>query len=83
MSKMILIVIVFALLLAGGLWVRRSPRRASPGEKPAPSAPMDHFQTGVMLDTRVGREPEAKAKPRLMERLQREESRQRPAEGRN
>ena len=48
-----------------------------------PVQPMDVFQSGVKLDSRTSTTPDAEAKRRLIERLQREEERQRPEQQRN
>ena len=97
MKKMTaLLVVITALALCALLILRRQhraelthgPRPAAPAlsksaQPPKAAQPMDAFQAGVKLDTRTGTTPDAEAKRRLMERLQREEKRQKPQEGRN
>lgn len=88
-------IVLFALALCGALIVRHHRRTGveptAPASVPPPSPqmtapsmqPIDALQSGVKLDGRTvdGLDPETKR--RLLERLQREEKRQRPQEGRN
>ncbi len=97
MKKMTaLLVVITALALCALLILRRQhraelthgPRPAAPAlsksaQPPKAAQPMDAFQAGVKLDTRTGTAPDAEAKRRLMERLHREEVRQKPWEQRN
>lgn len=82
------LIVLFALALCGALIVRHQRRTgvrptAPAGAPPSSVQPMDALQSGVKLDGRTvdGLDPETKR--RLLERLQREEQRQRPQEGRN
>lgn len=89
------LIVLFALALCGALIVRHHRRTGAgptaPTSAPPPSPqltassmqPIDALQSGVKLDGRIvdGLDPETKR--RLLERLQREEKRQRPQEGRN
>ncbi len=88
MKRIIAIVIALAGLASIGLLLWRQPQRlsevpaATPGQTKVAS-PMDAFQSGIRLDPRTGTVSDAGAKRRLLERLEREEKKQRPAEGRN
>lgn len=80
---------VIALAVCAFL-VRRHARRIAPvmptaAEQPTAtnSAPIDLLQNGVKLDPRTDYRIDAEAKQRLMEKLRREEIRQKPQEGRN
>ena len=96
MKKMAIFLLIASLVLAAAaiLVARRHPRRATPPPAapaqsaapviPAPALqPMDTLQSSVKLDTRTDTRPDADAKRRLLERLQQEEKRQQPQEGRN
>lgn len=89
------LIVLFALALCGALIVRHHRRTGAgptaPATVPAASPqmtapsmqPIDAFQSGVKLDGRTGDGLDPETKRRLLERLQREEKRQRPQEGRN
>jgi hypothetical protein len=84
MKKLLIVLSSLAALAVAGWGVLRGRHRAPESAKPvAPAAPTDGFQSGVKLDSRTGGEPDAAARRRVMDRLRREEIRQRPAEGRN
>lgn len=90
MKKLVATLIALAGLIVAGLLLLRQSRRApaaptlaQPAAPVSPTARMDSFQSGVKLDTRTGTVPDSAAKRRLLERLQREEKKQRPTEGRN
>ena len=89
------LIVLFALALCGALIVRHHRRTSAKptthGSVPSPSPqvtaplvqPMDKLQSGVKLDRRTDGGTDPETKRRLLERLQREEQRQRPQEGRN
>ncbi len=87
MKKLVATLIALAGLTVAGLRLLRQPRPtpilAQPDAPVSRTAPMDAFQSCVKLDTRTGTVPDPAAKRRLLERLQCEEKKQRPAEGRN
>lgn len=84
MKKLLIVLSSMTALAVAGWCMLRSRHRAPEVTEPvAPTAPMDGFQSGVEIDSRTGGEPDAEARRRVMERLRREEIRQRPAEGRN
>ncbi|MDO8545500.1 MAG: hypothetical protein Q7S40_34085 [Opitutaceae bacterium] len=97
MKKMTALLVVITALALCALLILRHQRRGEPTLDPRPTVPaastaaqppkaaqpMDAFQAGVKLDTRTGTAPDADAKRRLMERLQREEERQEPRNQRN
>ena len=75
-----------------GLLVLRHAGRTAPlmppaSDLPAPPRrspqPIDRWQGGIGVDTRTDYKPDPEATKRLMEKLRREELRQRPLEGRN
>jgi len=90
MKRMIIVLAMLAGLAGCGLLVLRHARRA-PATRRALSAAqasrdvrvVDAWQSKIKLDLNTDYLPDALAKQRLMERLRREESKQRPAEGRN
>ena len=80
------------LLLAGlavcGLLVRRHSARVPAGAVSAPRSagsvsPVDAWQQGVQLAPVGSYKADSEAARRLMDKLRREEERQRPQEGRN
>ena len=80
------------LLLAGlavcGLLVRRHTARLPAGAASAPRSaepvsPVDAWQQGIQLAPVGDYHADSEAARRLMEKLRREEERQRPQEGRN
>lgn len=94
MKRMNLFAIVLVAGLAvGGLLVLRHARRL-PAAPPAPEQAyatrdardlraVDAWQAGIKLDPNTDYTPDALAKRRLVEKLRREEEKQRPQEGRN
>ena len=97
MKKMTALLVMVTVLALCALLILRQQRRAEPAHAARPAAPalstatqppkaaqpMDGFQASVKLDTRTGTAPDAEAKRRLLERLQREEERQKPWNQRN
>ena len=94
MKRMNLFVIVLVAGLAVCGWlVLRHARRVPMAPTPPPSAQsardprdlhaVDVWQAGIKLDPNTDYTPAARAKQRLMEKLRREEEKQRPQEGRN
>lgn len=96
MKKMTTIILVIVALAVVTLLSMRQRRPATTQAlllaAPAPAVatqpatapqPMNTFQSSVKLDTRTHTTPDAEAKRRLLERLQREETRQKPQEQRN
>jgi len=81
------LIVLFALALCGALIVRHQrqtrARPPAPAVPPPPSQPIDALQSGVKLDGRMDPRLDPETKRRLLERLHREEQRQRPQEGRN
>lgn len=84
--------IALAGLLVCGLLVLRHACRTAPELRddsglPAPTGrdrpPIDRWQGGIKVDPRTGYAPDPEATERLLEKLRREELRQRPQEGRN
>lgn len=93
MKRMIIVLALLAGLAVCGLLVLRHSRRA-PAAPPTPEQAhatrdgrdlraVDAWQSNIKLDLNTDYTPDALAKQRLMERLRHEESKQRPAEGRN
>ncbi len=83
----LLVVLLIGLVLCA-VWLRLSPRRATVTATPPPPNPArdDHrvlnaWQAGITFDPR--NDYDAEARRRMMEKLKREEERQRPWEGRN
>ncbi len=93
MKRMHLIVIAsVAAFAVGGFLVVRHAIRTAPivppeSDLPAPPRkkvlPIDSWQAAIRPDTRTDYTPDPAAAKRLHEKLQREEMRQRPQEGRN
>ena len=93
MKRMHLIVIasVAAFAVGGFLVVRHAIRTAPlvppesdlPAPPPRKAQPIDAWQAGIKPDTRTDYTPDPAAAKRFLEKLQREEMRQRPQEGRN
>lgn len=88
---LILAVAVAALAVGGILVVRHAIRTAPlvPSESDTPAAPgrkghpIDTWQAAIRVDTRTDYTPDPAVARRLREKLEREEMRQRPQEGRN
>ena len=93
MKRMHLIVIasVAAFAVGGFLVVRHAIRTAPlvppesdlPAPPPRKAQPIDAWQAGIKPDTRTDYTPDPAATKRLLEKLRREERRQRPLEERN
>jgi hypothetical protein len=87
MSSLFILLAVVLILCA--CWLRSTPRRSDLGGAPAaPARRDDHralnaWQGAIKLDAGSGYAPDAETTRRLQEKLQREEQRQRPQEGRN
>ena len=93
MKRMTIVLALLTGLAVCGLLVLRHTRRVTVAPTPPPLAQsardardlraFDAWQSNIKLDLNTDYTPDALAKQRLMERLRREESKQRPAEGRN
>lgn len=86
MKRMIPFAIAIVIGFALSAWIlRREIRRAPVDPSPAKTelGAVDRWQRSIRLGSPVGHQPKTGADRELMEKLRREEERQRPQEGRN